>query len=820
LEALEPRLVPSTDPFASPAFQQQLSTLMQTSDIPQASLAVSRGGSMYTYTVTNDTFYTSRGLPLPSPVAPDSLFRIGSISKSFTAVAAMTLVQQNLLNLSDSALVQLGYKIGDTISGHDPTNPINPVSATLPDRLFDISIADLLDMTSGLPLAVPVVSQTSVDAQKAGLNPPDEDQVLYTWGSYAALAFDGKPPYALPATSDQQIRYYWYELSTEINQGKVTLPTPGSVYEYSDTGYAILGNIVQRTAQEKLGLSYADYLQQYVLTPMGIAAPPPAGSPVTNPAMAAVGHTLASQAYPTEVAYNAYANEPPQPSIFPNVMAKVAPFYQTDSNGNPVTAAAPYGGDFYLESHFGNGGLVATPTALVQFFTNLGNAYTGAGTGPLTRQSVIRMVQEPPIGEDLKNGWFGLGWEVHTPGSPPVPNATVWVKNGALPGNSAMLHRNQDGTVWAIAFNSDVFRDPNTTIPPPVDTTLSQLFVGLMQHAIYGPATLTATAGTPQTAPLNTAFGTPLQVVVQDPFGDPVSGVSVTFTAPSGGPSGTFQASATVTTGSTGTATAPTFVANGVPGSYTVTATAGSLSAGFALANVPGSPVSPVPPIADLFGPHPKSNAFVAYVNGLYHAVLGRDADPVGMAGWFGLLIAGVSRAQVAEGVWTSAEHRGLQVDSYYQTFLHRAADPAGQAAWVAAFQAGADESQVVLGFLTSAEYFADNAGDTAFVASLYGNVLQRAPDAAGEQAALAFLAGGGSDATLARGFVLSPESFLRALAGYYGAYLQRPADAAGQAAWLNALEAGTADYGSVAISFLASDEFFSDAQAAVLSPL
>jgi hypothetical protein len=312
----------------------------------------------------------------------------------------------------------------------------------------------------------------------------------------------------------------------------------------------------------------------------------------------------------------------------------------------------------------------------------------------------------------------------------------------------------------------------------------------------------------------------PLQMVVQDPFGDPVSGVSVTFAAPPGGPSGTFQGSATVTTDATGTATAPTLVANGVPGRYAVTATAGSLSAGCALANVLDSPVSPAPPIADLFGPHPNSNAFVAYVHGLYHAVLGRDADPVGLAGWYGLLIAGVSRAQVAEGVWTSAEHRGLQVDSYYQTFLHRAADPAGRAGWVGAFQDGADEAQVVLGFVNSAEYLADNAGDTAFVVSLYGNVLQRAPDAAGKQAALAFLAGGGSREVLARVFVLSPESFLRALAGYYGAYLQRPPDAAGQAAWLNALEAGTADYGSVAVSFLASDEFFSDAQAAVPGPV
>src|SRR5262245_29807579 len=248
LEELEPRFVPSTDPFASPTFQQQLNNLMVMSNVPQASLAVSRGGPIYTYTVTNDNFYISQGLPLPSPVTPDSLFRIGSISKSFTAVAVMTLVQQNLLNLSDSALIQLGYQPGDTISGFNPTDPTQTVSATLPDQLFDINIADLMDMTSGLPLAVPVVSQTSLDAQRAGFKVSEEDQVLYTWGSYAALAFNGQPPYVLPATSDQQMRYYWYEVSTEIAQGKFTLPTPGSVYEYSDTAYTILGNIVERLA--------------------------------------------------------------------------------------------------------------------------------------------------------------------------------------------------------------------------------------------------------------------------------------------------------------------------------------------------------------------------------------------------------------------------------------------------------------------------------------------------------------------------------------------------------------------------------------------
>ncbi len=70
----------------------------------------------------------------------------------------------------------------------------------------------------------------------------------------------------------------------------------------------------------------------------------------------------------------------------------------------------------------------------------------------------------------------------------------------------------------------------------------------------------------------------------------PVSGALVTFTAPASGASGTFAGGLTsvvVATDSTGTATAPAFTANGVPGGYSVIAsTAGAaISATFTLTN-------------------------------------------------------------------------------------------------------------------------------------------------------------------------------------------------------------------------------------------
>jgi hypothetical protein len=57
--------------------------------------------------------------------------------------------------------------------------------------------------------------------------------------------------------------------------------------------------------------------------------------------------------------------------------------------------------------------------------------------------------------------------------------------------------------------------------------------------------------------------------------GNPVSGATVTFTAPGSGASATFagQASATALTNSSGVATAPALTANSQAGSYTVTAT-------------------------------------------------------------------------------------------------------------------------------------------------------------------------------------------------------------------------------------------------------
>src|SRR4029079_10088999 len=64
-------------------------------------------------------------------------------------------------------------------------------------------------------------------------------------------------------------------------------------------------------------------------------------------------------------------------------------------------------------------------------------------------------------------------------------------------------------------------------------------------------------------------------------------------------------------------------------------------------------PLSPVGVPADdprTFGPEPSADANTAYIKGLYHATLLRDAEQDGLNYWVGQLKAGQSREQVALG--------------------------------------------------------------------------------------------------------------------------------------------------------------------------
>ena len=100
-------------------------------------------------------------------------------------------------------------------------------------------------------------------------------------------------------------------------------------------------------------------------------------------------------------------------------------------------------------------------------------------------------------------------------------------------------------------------------------------------------------SGNSQTAPAGTAYAAPLKVTVKDVYGNFVAGASVTFTAPSSGPSVTFGGSSTATaiTDSNGVAISPALTANSQSGPVRVMASTSGASqaATFDLNNAPGA---------------------------------------------------------------------------------------------------------------------------------------------------------------------------------------------------------------------------------------
>jgi hypothetical protein len=108
--------------------------------------------------------------------------------------------------------------------------------------------------------------------------------------------------------------------------------------------------------------------------------------------------------------------------------------------------------------------------------------------------------------------------------------------------------------------------------------------------------------GSGQSASVGTAFPNPFSATVEDSKNNPVSGASVTFTAPSSGASGTFangKTTETDATNSSGVATSSTFTANSTvsQSAYTVTASVTGVSTmlNYSLLNVPAATITVTP---------------------------------------------------------------------------------------------------------------------------------------------------------------------------------------------------------------------------------
>ncbi len=110
-----------------------------------------------------------------------------------------------------------------------------------------------------------------------------------------------------------------------------------------------------------------------------------------------------------------------------------------------------------------------------------------------------------------------------------------------------------------------------------------------LTNTASGASSVGSATGTPQDVSVNTNFTTPLGVTVRDADGNPLQGVTVTFSSPNSGASANFPNGAMAITGPDGVATVDA-TANMVAGHYVVTATVvgATSSATFALTNDAG----------------------------------------------------------------------------------------------------------------------------------------------------------------------------------------------------------------------------------------
>src|SRR5262249_20972797 len=143
----------------------------------------------------------------------------------------------------------------------------------------------------------------------------------------------------------------------------------------------------------------------------------------------------------------------------------------------------------------------------------------------------------------------------------------------------------------------------------------------------------------------------------------------------------------------------------------------------------------------------------------LYERYLNRAPDPTGEQNWVGLLLAGGTLEQVAEGLVSSQEYfqdhgstnQGY-VNGLYHDVLGRAGSPTEVNAWVVALDGGTSRDQVAIDFLTSTEYRTD------LVTGYYNEFLGRAPDSAGLNEWVAALKSGSTDQHVLAGILGSPE--------------------------------------------------------------
>jgi hypothetical protein len=138
---------------------------------------------------------------------------------------------------------------------------------------------------------------------------------------------------------------------------------------------------------------------------------------------------------------------------------------------------------------------------------------------------------------------------------------------------------------------------------------------------------------------------------------------------------------------------------------------------------------------------------------------------------------------------------------------LGREADPAGLAGWSQVVMNGKPTTDVVIGLMTSPEFASQHASTTDFIQFAYRNLLGREADASLSVWA-DMMAGGFSRASLITAVLSSPEAVHRLTRSAYITFFERDPGQAELDAWFQVLAASGASSSEFIADFLNGTEF------------
>jgi hypothetical protein len=180
----------------------------------------------------------------------------------------------------------------------------------------------------------------------------------------------------------------------------------------------------------------------------------------------------------------------------------------------------------------GGGSVQANNGDLTTIVTNSGPASIAA-TGGTPQSAVVQTAFAKPLQATVTNG-------SGQPVSGVVVTFTVPASgaSGSFAGGANTATTNSSGVATSAKFTANTIAGAYTVTASVSGVSTPASFA--LTNKAGKAESIKASGGTPQTATIKTAFASPLQATVTDSFGNPVSGATVTFTAPTSGASGTF----------------------------------------------------------------------------------------------------------------------------------------------------------------------------------------------------------------------------------------------------------------------------------------